>query len=53
MEGTALVNREKSGPPAGALMKDTSPEAHVSTYSRPSDLRITDLRVANLVGVPF
>ncbi len=34
-------------------MKDTSPEAHVSTYSRPSDLRITDLRVANLVGVPF
>jgi L-alanine-DL-glutamate epimerase-like enolase superfamily enzyme len=28
-------------------------EANVNTYSRPSDLRITDLRVANLVGVPF
>jgi L-alanine-DL-glutamate epimerase-like enolase superfamily enzyme len=25
----------------------------VSGYSRPSDLRITDLRIANLVGVPF
>jgi L-alanine-DL-glutamate epimerase-like enolase superfamily enzyme len=25
----------------------------VNTYSRPSDLRITDLRVATLVGVPF
>ncbi len=25
----------------------------VSTHSRPSDLRITDLRVATLVGVPF
>lgn len=25
----------------------------VSTYSRPSELRITDLRVATLVGVPF
>ncbi|MGP4014412.1 mandelate racemase/muconate lactonizing enzyme family protein [Saccharopolyspora sp. 5N708] len=29
------------------------PEDHVSNYSRPSDLRITDLRIANLVGVPF
>ncbi|MCI2416030.1 mandelate racemase/muconate lactonizing enzyme family protein [Saccharopolyspora sp. K220] len=29
------------------------PEDHVSNYSRPSDLRITDLRVANLTGVPF
>jgi L-alanine-DL-glutamate epimerase-like enolase superfamily enzyme len=29
------------------------PEAHVNTGSRPSDLRITDIRIANLVGVPF
>jgi L-alanine-DL-glutamate epimerase-like enolase superfamily enzyme len=28
-------------------------EEHVSTASRPSALRITDLRVANLHGVPF
>jgi L-alanine-DL-glutamate epimerase-like enolase superfamily enzyme len=28
-------------------------EEHVSTASRPSDLRITDLRVATLHGVPF
>ncbi|MEJ3657484.1 mandelate racemase/muconate lactonizing enzyme family protein [Actinomycetes bacterium KLBMP 9759] len=28
-------------------------EEHVSTASRPSALRITDLRVANLDGVPF
>src|SRR5687767_1250721 len=28
-------------------------EEHVATASRPSDLRITDLRVANLHGVPF
>lgn len=28
-------------------------EDRVSTYSRPSDLKITDLRIANLVGVPF
>jgi L-alanine-DL-glutamate epimerase-like enolase superfamily enzyme len=28
-------------------------EPEVSTFSRPSDLRITDLRIANLVGVPF
>lgn len=28
-------------------------EEHVATASRPSKLRITDLRVANLVGVPF
>ncbi|MQA87509.1 MAG: mandelate racemase/muconate lactonizing enzyme family protein [Streptosporangiales bacterium] len=31
----------------------TSPEDHVSRYSRPSDLEITDLRIANLAGVPF
>ncbi|HXF61650.1 MAG TPA: mandelate racemase/muconate lactonizing enzyme family protein [Caldilineaceae bacterium] len=29
------------------------PEDHVNTYSRPSELRITDLRVANLCGLPF
>jgi L-alanine-DL-glutamate epimerase-like enolase superfamily enzyme len=28
-------------------------EDRVSSYSRPSDLKITDLRVANLAGVPF
>jgi L-alanine-DL-glutamate epimerase-like enolase superfamily enzyme len=28
-------------------------EEHVSTASRPSDLCITDLRVANVTGVPF
>jgi L-alanine-DL-glutamate epimerase-like enolase superfamily enzyme len=26
---------------------------HINTYSRPSDLRITDMRVANLVGLPM
>ena len=30
-----------------------SPEANVSTASRPSSLRITDLRVARLRGAPF
>lgn len=29
------------------------PEDHVNTYSRPSELRITDLRVANLCGLPM
>lgn len=28
-------------------------EDRVSSYSRPSDLKITDLRIANLAGVPF
>jgi L-alanine-DL-glutamate epimerase-like enolase superfamily enzyme len=28
------------------------PEDHVNTHSRPSDLRITDMRIANLRGVP-
>jgi L-alanine-DL-glutamate epimerase-like enolase superfamily enzyme len=31
----------------------TVSEEYVSTASRPSDLRITDVRVANLHGVPF
>lgn len=31
----------------------TSVEDRVSSYSRPSKLKITDLRVANLSGVPF
>ena len=26
---------------------------HVNTYSRPSDLRITDMRVATIVGAPM
>lgn len=30
-----------------------TPQENVSQYSRPTDLRITDLRVANLAGVPF
>ena len=30
-----------------------TPEENVSQYSRPSELKITDLRVVNLVGVPF
>ncbi|HEX3815081.1 MAG TPA: mandelate racemase/muconate lactonizing enzyme family protein [Mycobacteriales bacterium] len=30
-----------------------SPQSRVSQFSRPSDLKITDLRIANLVGVPF
>ena len=30
-----------------------SPEANVNTASRPSSLRITDLRVARLRGAPF
>jgi L-alanine-DL-glutamate epimerase-like enolase superfamily enzyme len=29
------------------------PEDHVSTSSRPSELRITDLRIANLTGLPM
>jgi L-alanine-DL-glutamate epimerase-like enolase superfamily enzyme len=33
--------------------ENTVTEEHVSTASRPSALRITDLRVANLHGVPF
>ena len=28
-------------------------ESHVSTYSRPTDLRITDLRIVNLKALPF
>src|SRR5690349_13890786 len=28
-------------------------EDHVNTSSRPSDLRITDMRIANLVGMPM
>jgi hypothetical protein len=28
-------------------------EEHVATASRPSNLRITDLRVANVTGAPF
>ena len=27
--------------------------AHITTHSRPSDLRITDIRVAEIVGAPF
>ena len=31
----------------------SEPLAHVNTHSRPSQLRITDMRVANLVDLPF
>ncbi len=31
----------------------TSVEQNVNTHSRPSELKITDMRIANLVGVPF
>ncbi|HET6502410.1 MAG TPA: mandelate racemase/muconate lactonizing enzyme family protein [Amycolatopsis sp.] len=31
----------------------TSLEDNVNTFSRPSQLKITDLRIANLTGVPF
>lgn len=34
-------------------MTDISLESHINSHSRPTDLRITDLRVANLVGLPF
>ncbi|GLY47715.1 mandelate racemase/muconate lactonizing enzyme family protein [Lentzea sp. NBRC 102530] len=34
-------------------MSEAITEEHVATASRPSALRITDLRVANLAGVPF
>ena len=29
------------------------PEDHVNASSRPSDLKITDMRIANLVGLPM
>lgn len=37
------------------MITSTAPDAlnHVSTHSRPSDLRITDIRVAEIVGAPF
>jgi L-alanine-DL-glutamate epimerase-like enolase superfamily enzyme len=34
-------------------MVSETPEDRVNPYSRPSRLEITDIRVANLVGVPF
>jgi hypothetical protein len=37
-------------------MDSNTPEAalnRVNTSSRPSDLRITDIRVAEIVGAPF
>src|SRR5262245_26582956 len=33
-------------------MMTESLEPHVNTYSRPSQLKITDMRLVNLVGVP-
>src|SRR5450432_4444677 len=35
------------------MTESESLEQNVNTHSRPSDLRITDLRIANLVGVPM
>ena len=34
-------------------MTDTSLESNINTHSRPTDLRITDLRVCNLKGLPM
>ncbi len=34
-------------------MSDTSLEANISPYARPSELKITDLRIVNLRGLPF
>jgi len=34
-------------------MDSTKLEAHVNPYSRPSDLKITDLRIVNLKALPF
>lgn len=34
-------------------MTDTNLEANISAFSRPSDLRIADLRIVNLAGLPF
>ncbi len=34
-------------------MSDASLEANISPYSRPSELKITDLRIVNLRGLPF
>ncbi len=34
-------------------MTSTSLEANINTHSRPSDLRITDLRIVNLEPLPF
>ena len=34
-------------------MTESSLEANINTHSRPSDLRITDLRVVNLRALPF
>jgi L-alanine-DL-glutamate epimerase-like enolase superfamily enzyme len=35
------------------VLAQPRPEDHVNSHSRPSALRITDLRVANLRGLPF
>jgi L-alanine-DL-glutamate epimerase-like enolase superfamily enzyme len=36
-----------------STQSDVRPEDYVNQYSRPSDLKITDLRVANLKGLPM
>ena len=33
-------------------LQQPRPEDHINTHSRPSELKITDVRVANLIGVP-
>jgi gluconate/galactonate dehydratase len=38
---------------ADAINTDELIQTHVRTSSRPSDLRITDIRVAEIVGAPF
>ena len=35
------------------MTEQVRPEDHVSNYSRPTDLKITDMRIANLCGLPM
>jgi L-alanine-DL-glutamate epimerase-like enolase superfamily enzyme len=35
------------------MTENTSLESNINTYSRPTDLRITDMRICNLVGLPM
>jgi L-alanine-DL-glutamate epimerase-like enolase superfamily enzyme len=35
------------------MVEQPASVGHINMYSRPSDLRITDMRVANLVGLPM
>ena len=55
-EHEAAPRRTARDEDRNATMKTNTPEAaldRVNTNSRPSELRITDLRVAEIVGAPF